>query len=1246
MSGVFAGAGGIFENLKIKSAIKDFEAGKITKEELSSTVGKETMARLQQKSDLANVGSIGDNPRPAEVPATTPQSPVVADNATTPKTDINPTQPIQGGTEPINSNVASGIDNPAFTEQLPHADEIINYHGNKISAAEYANKIDEILPNDKTALQAEIDRLEKDLAEGGISHGSIPINIQFFAAKRKLDRLLSNSPKYIETLINRGAIPESKVQEFINSAPDSIKTTNKETVRTALENIQNDRSGTISKILSNEHVNTEVDNAAGEILIADLYKSEGKSAEKYAGDIALANKIASKVSSEAAQAGRSIQILTQTGALEPAKIVTTSTNLLDENIKPDNKKILEDEAKGLKKKFDNLEQEAAPKVADELDKTKNNEVPPKKQETPDEILAKKIENATKPKEITGMDTSEKAQTNRMVQELYTIAKKTLPENTKLPQNPYAFVAEAVRNREKYSEVWNKAKEILQKKYANDDGMLSLLDEYLGKNPNPVFDEMRINRIIKTAEGQSGVSISNIVKDYYANGEKNINQLSDFIIQQTGLNGSDAEYLAGFVKKRINELVKAEKVKAVNQLFRKISAKIPTATKVKKSMIDKITEGASIGAFEEKYYKQIADSLGVPNIDTPTAMKLVDLANKLKTETDIVKKQDIQQQIVDVLATRLDVSMADKLKAVRMLSMLTTFTGRAKDFIGNSAFWVVNKLDKAFQAGLEKITMGNRIDPFTGEPLKTLDLNWRRKATPEKLKAIDESWLKNKRQLKGAGKTDILSKNEILRARQIFKNPAAEGLRKGVNSAMDIMDNKFLQSEYKDSLGHYMSAKGLDAVTPEAETFAMHNALEATYRVDNAISEGINKLVNSSEFTKVFGSFAMPFVRTPSNLLIQAFDHTPFGLLRLLKNLDRANGGRTIEQNLKTISKAASGTSTLFAMGVGASMAGVAYGKTAFGSTDEQRNQLNHKQNYSVDILGYNITLDWAQPVASPFFAGVAFWEAMKKTPDLGKALYAGAGASVDVLLQQGMLQSMLDLFNSNSYATNPLDKVSSTLSGYSTQFVPTAGGQVARTFDPYQRNTYDPDPKQKFINTVKNKVPLASKTLPIKYDSFGNPLMNGNAIQNFLVPAKTQGEQKDPIINKIVDLSKTNTAALPIIPDKKTPVYYGQQWDIPAKDYAEYSKRVGELQYQEAQRLFNGADKWENGMQKTYKTTGISGYNDKAKAIKSTPQWKTFSQLTDAQKADVIHTQFLAARDKANAELLTKGISEGWIKQK
>jgi hypothetical protein len=268
---------------------------------------------------------------------------------------------------------------------------------------------------------------------------------------------------------------------------------------------------------------------------------------------------------------------------------------------------------------------------------------------------------------------------------------------------------------------------------------------------------------------------------------------------------------------------------------------------------------------------------------------------------------------------------------------------------------------------------------------------------------------------------------------------------------------------------------------------------------------------------LFIDAAMPFTKTPANIAVSGLQYSPIGLANgLIKVLSNNNPSMAIE----TLSKGLTGTGLMMA---GSLLASLGLARGGYDKEDEPIMQLQGRLPNSITLPNGSYTMDWAQPLSIPFFMGVALYESLNKSKDLGvleaslKALYAGG----DTLIDQSMLRGVKELFDT-SYGKSITENIAKLPISYATQTFPTLLGQTARAIDPYKRQIdYSTDAKA--IGTgLLAKTPGLSMLLPKKLDILGQPMKYGEGVGNMLAQYLSPGyigkAQDTPLTKELVRL--------------------------------------------------------------------------------------------------------------------------------
>lgn len=588
-----------------------------------------------------------------------------------------------------------------------------------------------------------------------------------------------------------------------------------------------------------------------------------------------------------------------------------------------------------------------------------------------------------------------------------------------------------------------------------------------------------------------------------------------------------------------------------------------------SMAEKIIEAVNMGATETQYRELFSELLNIPHLDANTAESLIELVNKAKGLTDgSLEQAEAFEEIYTLLASKLPSSRWDKIRTWRMMSMLSNPKTHVRNVLSNVANMPQRKLTDAVAQILEKSQ-----DTAT----RTRLLGWRNTefgksiadtVTAETNKAVLE--------MNQIGKYDI-SNNVINKHKKIFKHNAIEKPSKFISWALEKGDEPFLRSAFSDSLGQIMTARQVIKPTDDMIKMAKIRALEATFKAENTINDVIVSLKRKKGIGKAV-DIVIPFTKTPSNLMVQAFEYSPFGLGKALVDYCmRAKTGKEMAEIINEAAKGIVGTSEMIGIGIYLGASGILNTTHSTKEKDRAVDELKGEQQYGLNILGNSISIDWLQPVAFPIIAGAAIGEAAAGDDvDWLSVLTSGT----DSIFDMSMLSGIKD-FLGNSY-----DSTSQQFLGIIPdaldQVIPSAVGAIGRTIDPIQRKTNSDNPIQSFLYDVQNKLgagggieAIGLKPLEPELDIWGNEVYRtggdlgliGNAAQQLLNPSnvKTPLHMDDPITQAILQL-QDNAGNNDMIPGTVT-----DDWNLPnTETKVQAMKQLGDAQYKAAAEFING----------------------------------------------------------------------------
>lgn len=311
------------------------------------------------------------------------------------------------------------------------------------------------------------------------------------------------------------------------------------------------------------------------------------------------------------------------------------------------------------------------------------------------------------------------------------------------------------------------------------------------------------------------------------------------------------------------------------------------------------------------------------------------------------------------------------------------------------------------------------------------------------------------------------------------------------------DDVFVRKNFESRMASYIEAQGitdLENIPADAYTLATQEAFKATFKDDSALANCLStfrQMLNKAPGNFI-GEAIMPFTKTPANLAMRGIDYSPAGFFKGVNTLKNAKNNADYAKGITQLGQAATGTAAI-ALGYALAESGFLKGDLSDDKDEAQFQKQQGELAYSVKTpLGY-FTYDWAQPASIPLILGVAIHDSLENDKGLASGLLQGTLAAVDSWLKLSPLQNLSDIFG--GYGT-PAENVWEVLStDLPLSFIPTQLGAAARIGDTTQRVTYDQNSDlNNLVNQAKAKIPGLSKTLPVAYDTWGNPIQRQDNI--------------------------------------------------------------------------------------------------------------------------------------------------------
>ena len=601
-----------------------------------------------------------------------------------------------------------------------------------------------------------------------------------------------------------------------------------------------------------------------------------------------------------------------------------------------------------------------------------------------------------------------------------------------------------------------------------------------------------------------------------------------------------------------------------------------------------------------------------------------------------KQKDIQDKILAAEAAKMPATIKAKWDAWRYMAMLGNVKTQIRNIFGNVLFAPYKSVKDNMAAAAEKIFLPK--DQRTKAVLNIASEEDRKLLSWAKADAKSEAVKDALRYSAKLG--DDVSAAKMRDNAKVFDSKTLETVRKFVESVPQMGDMWFKNPHYTSSLAGFLKARGYTAqqitdgsvsesVLAEARSYAIQEAMKATFNDSNAFSDTISSLrfKEDTALGKVLNIMVegvLPFRRTPANIIVRFSEYSPVGL---------AKGAWDAAVNVKNgkmsaaaaIDELASGLTGTAAMALGYLMAKGICGVKLTGSnaTDEEkrRGHQDYALEFSIDGQEYSYKIDWAAPANMPLFLGANIYERMQgKGQDEGLSALTNfiysLGNMFEPVLALSCLSGLNDVVESAKYSedgTALYTLAVEAATGYFTQGIPAFLRQGWQASQETKQTTFanDPDPLIRDIQRKAANVPiLGGKYQTEKINAWGEEESNGSAawraFNAFINPGTGRTIDNRQLEQEIERLAEKNDGVTPPT-TAKTVTYTDKDGE------RHQNRRLTEEEYQ------------------TLATT--QGQTAK-KILQDAIESPVYAAMTDAQKAKVFEYAYDYAREKGRTEAL------------
>lgn len=552
---------------------------------------------------------------------------------------------------------------------------------------------------------------------------------------------------------------------------------------------------------------------------------------------------------------------------------------------------------------------------------------------------------------------------------------------------------------------------------------------------------------------------------------------------------------------------------------------------------------------------------IPNLTEEQAQGIIDLTQKIQAAPTGREKDILTGELLKSFTDLIPQSGGNKLKTLRNISLLLNGKTFARNIVGNAIFSAMeNGVTKPIAAGLDKIA-----SIFTHQRTRSLP----------QMKEYGQGLLQGVKEgvedvNMGIDTRNLGGRFDLPQGRSFENTPVLGALEKALDFSLRVPDRAFYQATFNESLANQMKAARVDTPTAEMVEMATQEALESVYQNNGKISsmisglrKGLNK-VGVKDFG--LGDTLIPYAQTPANVAQQGINYSPLGAINAVNSFLEGNQRQATLDGARAI--AGSGI-------IGGGYLGAKNGLFT-DNVDDYKTRKNYealgiRPNQMILPTGSVMSYSQLQPLAAPLATGDILNSI--QGGNYMQAMDKGLGTLADLSMLRGITSFTKD-YNEDGLAS----AISNTITSLPSQLIGTGINQINTYIDPYQRETYSPNPIMQGLNQARAKAPLISKTLPKKYDVTGKEIVKyegekgiGKAYNNFVNPVFINKPKDDIVMQEVMALYEVTgeKGSLLNVPEKKIKLDDGTTKQLSGKEFSRYSQRLGETTYNGYKELMN-----------------------------------------------------------------------------
>lgn len=582
----------------------------------------------------------------------------------------------------------------------------------------------------------------------------------------------------------------------------------------------------------------------------------------------------------------------------------------------------------------------------------------------------------------------------------------------------------------------------------------------------------------------------------------------------------------------------------------------------------------------------------------------EMLNRLRNASE-EELPELRKQINIELWNQVPATFSEKLTAWRYLAMLGNPRTHIRNIVGNALYVPVVRMDNVIQSGLQK-AFSRKLEKVGAKKTAAILTN---SSDDRALKKFAGDQFDKLRKTLDSGNGKYNEELRPLEAK-VFNNRFLEGAKKLNSAALEAEDQMFMKINFDSAFAQYCKANGkkvgdlTEEFIQQASEHAYNEALRSTYRDPSRLADALarfrkNLNVKATDDAtmkvaktagKVVMDSALPFTKTPINILRRGVSHSPLGLAKGIFQIARAKDAIALQKAITQVAEGLTGTGVV-ALGMYMGNKGLANGSLGEYNSEYKWKQLLGKQDYALNIGDYSITMDWAAPICMPFFVGVELGNSMLKE---GGNLWDGIESLSQIyqpVLEMSMLSGVQNLFDfANGDSKDIVKFMGNAAQNLVSQFIPTLVGQTARTLVPERKialstaeNKLQRD-TEKYIDKLENKIPGLTNTNQSFVDMFGRTDSKQSptdylkaGLENFLSPAYVQKKETDRTALELENLrQELGSEGKDVVPtdysSRYTVRYDGRDIRMTPEQFTEYKKVRGQEVYKGLSSLTSSSE--------------------------------------------------------------------------